>query len=363
MSRRLVLSLVSIILVILTAAGCGSRDRSGEGQNQAEDASSGPVATAPAVGQQGSTGVPQGSSAAEPKPTATSGSEETSEGALADVSPVDELDSYRAESSMSSTVDGAVTESWTMTIEYVKDPPARHTTSTSENGSTFDMIQIGNDSYIRSGEEWMAMSSTEGMENLFPAGAGISSEEYESEDCKASGSETVNGYASVHYVCDMDESAVSLGALTGTIQDVANEVWVSKEYKVPVKSVYTYTVKGSDSKLSKILYETTVTMINEPIAIEPPEGVAAPGVAEDVPVMEGAGDVFSMAGMTAYLVRSKTPAEVEAWYRDAMGAAGWTYDDSSTPPDALKYSKGERELVISLSASGADTNVTIMEQQ
>ena len=343
MRRIAAICLVLIGVLLLGTVGCGLTRLFGGGDEEGE------VATTVAVGGEASAGVTP------PAAPAASADEET----LPDLSPVDALQSYRSETLMTSMVDDAVTESWTLLIEYVKEPPAQRTLSTDADGSTYEMIQIGNDTYVSSGDEWIAVSGSEGMDYLFPAGLGFSAEDLQSKGCAARGRETVSGYASVHYVCEADEGLAALSALGGVVQNLASEVWVSDAHNVAVRSLYTHSIKGTDGKVSSTRQEVNVTAINEPITITPPEGVAAPGLGTDIPVMDGAVDILSLRDMTTFGVPGKTPTEVGDWYRETLTSAGWAYDESSIEGEVLRFSKGDRQVTIGLSATSDGSDVFI----
>jgi len=362
MRKYLAALLVLALMGTLGVAGCGSK-----GEPEAEVTPQEPAAaaatTAPSAPQREATSAPTavvGAGASPAVPAAPTSASEPSAGLAG--TP----DSYRSETTMAKTVDGTVTEAWTVTLDYVRDPLARHYTVVEMGVPEFELIQIAGVSYLGSGGEWTAMLGAESLSDVLPAGVSMSPEYAEGPDCEARGSEEVNGYRAVHYICALEGSLTGLveSLPSAELQDVASEMWVSEEHGVVVKGFYTYTVKNADGKAETMRMETNVTMINEPITIEAPAGVAAPEVVEGVPLMEGATDLFAMGLATVYTVKDKTPADVQAWYLDAMQAAGWEYDEEgSTPPDDLEFTKEGRLVAVLLSASDGDTSVTIVEQE
>ncbi len=355
MRKHTVIAVCLLGVVMFAVQGCGLVGKL-LGGDDAKGLLEGLEATAVAAGEGVATKLPGGQEATVEPPT--SAPSETTE---LQVSPVDNLNSYRSETESKSTVDGTVTDSWKITTEFVKDPPARHMLSVRADSTEFEMIQIGSDSYIRSGDEWTSMS-TSSAEGLFPTEGTL--DPSSAEGCKADGTETVNGYRSARYVCEYDEGLTALASIGGVVQEAFYKIWVSEEYGVAVRSAWSYTVKDSDGKVSHNEFTTNVTAINEPIEIVPPAGVEKAGISDDIPVMAGAADMMSIMGMTTYRVAGKTVADVATWYEQAMADAGWTYNaDESTAGANLIFTKGERKVSVVVNEASGGTDVLIMNAE
>lgn len=295
-----------------------------------------------------------------PSPTATAEPEE--EAPLSLVS-AQELDSYRQVVRMSGT---HADEEWEMEMvtEVVREPPAqryvmRVADETGEETS-FEMIQIGDTTYIGGGPEgeWMSMTSSESPD-LSDTGFIRLEDSFYSDECKYEGRQTVNGLQTKHYHCSEKALLAMPTAGGGVIQDAEGDVWVSTEYNVAVKFVFTWKGRDEDGVAVEGRWESDVTDINKPIKIEAPEGVAAAGLPDDIPMIDGAYEVSAMMGMVGFKV-DKVIAEVSKFYQAAMARNGWTLEEGAMMPNMLNFSKGDRTASFILSEEGAATQVTIM---
>ena len=95
---------------------------------------------------------------------------------------------------------------WDWTEEYTSDPKAHHLSMSTPDSSdpaktgAFEMWQIGDTSYMKSGEDAECMSfSTEGAENDIQKGSFNPSMLGSIEDAKYVGRETINGIPTKHY--------------------------------------------------------------------------------------------------------------------------------------------------------------------
>ncbi|GAG13279.1 unnamed protein product, partial [marine sediment metagenome] len=143
------------------------------------------------------------------------------------------------------------------------------------------------------------------------------------------------------------------------IQDAEGDVWVSTKYDVAVRFIFTWQGKDEDGVAVEGRWESDVTDINEPIKIEAPEGVAAAGLPDDIPMIDGARDVNAMMGIVTFIV-DKPVKDVTAYYKSAMPKNGWTFDEGGSMEFMLGFTKGDRMANFMLSEEGATTQVTIM---
>ncbi len=348
--RSKVLTTVTLALCLALAA-CGSAPRTPTSAPPAKEVST-PVPARP-------TNTP-----VTVQPTVPQGEEFE----LQQASDLSKLDSYRMQYIMQweTTKDGQKeTGSWDIQTEYVRQPPAHRTLWTStgtEQGDTFEMIQIGTDTYIRSGSEWTAMSSSDQdilggnqfMTNPFGAIAG------EKGKLVRRG-ESANGVSCDHYA--FDESTLGSPFGMASVTKAKGDTWVSTEFQVVVKYAVHYEGSGlaiggtgGDGTLD-IAFD--VTDINKPISIQAPEGVKS-AMPQDIPIIEGATEVTAMAGVVSFKT-TKTVEEVVTFYTMQLLAQGWTKDEGETP-EIVSFTKGERTAQIMLSAEDGKTNVTIIAQ-
>ena len=295
-----------------------------------------------------------------PSPTATA---EPEEEAPLELTSAEELDSYRQEF----VAEGKLgDEEWSteMVIEYVADPPASRFVITGfgeagEDVST-EMIQVGGTTYILGGPEgeWMSMTSSE-PPDLSDTGFVRLEDSFYSDECKYKGRQTVNGLQTKHYHCSEKALLAMPTAGGGVIQDAEGDVWVSTKYNVAVRFIFSWKGKDEDGVAVEGRWESDVTDINKPIKIEAPEGVAAAGLPDDIPLIDGAHDVNAMMGMVGFKV-DKAVAEVSKFYQAAMPENGWTVEEGAMMPNMLNFSKGDRTANFILGEEGATTQVTIM---
>jgi hypothetical protein len=287
---------------------------------------------------------------------------------LDQASDLSRLNSYRTRYSMKwdTTKDGQKeTGSWDVQREYVRQPPAHRTLWTSlgaGQGDTFELIQIGTDSYMRSGSEWIASTSSD--QDLFagnqfmtdPFGA-IAGEKGK----LVRRGESANGVSCDHYAFDEGTLGSPFGMVSVT--KAKGDTWVSTEFQVVVK--YTVHYEGSGLAIGGTGGDGTldiafdVTDINKPISIQAPEGVK-PAMPQDIPILEGATEVSAMAGVVSFKT-TKTVEEVAAFYTTQLLAQGWTKDEGQTP-EIVSFTKGSRTAQIMLTAEGGKTRVIIITQ-
>jgi len=299
--------------------------------------------------------------------------EVTEESLFTDVSSLAELPSYRYSANLiwDSEAEGSESGEMTILMEYQAEPPAQHMIITSSNledteDSTLEMILIEGDLYMCFGdEEWLAMTGSD-TDNLFEnAGLGwMGNMEAVVGDSEPEylGQEKIEGLLADHYSFDAD--ALSASGWTGDLgvseaSQAQMDLWVSLDYNVPIKTLLVVD-ETTDGEATRVSMEATLSDIGEDLNIQPPEGVGAPGLPEDIPVMEGASNLTVMMGIATYEI--ETPVqEATDWYLDAMRENGWTYsEDSSMPPMFMGFTKEGREVSLMLSQEEAVTTVAIM---
>ena len=132
---------------------------------------------------------------------------------------------------------------WDWAEEYTSDPKARHLSmltpdvDASDPAKTiaFEMWQIGDTSYMKSGEDEECMSfSTEGAGNDIQKGTFSPSMLGSIEDAKYVGRETINGVPTKHY-----KYSSKTGMLT-SLGEVSGETWVAIDGGYVVKDTVTW---------------------------------------------------------------------------------------------------------------------------
>ncbi len=349
MRRRLCVAVVLVVLLALGLSGCSSGPSSTEAETNVGGISM----------KKGATVVPS--------MTQEVGGDE--EGALAvDVVDVNSLDSYRQMVSWSMT-EGGVTEEWSATTEFVREPAAQRSVwqGVDKEGvaSGWETIQIGTVTYMRGlgeGEEWMSMTSQDAqpptqqvtMLSLQEAESILSS-----GHCKREGQDDVEGQPATHYVCSKEilgENA-SFQMEEGELTDGGLELWVSDEHNVQVRSIMWWEAENEEGAQQAWRMEQKIWDINRPITIEAPAGVAAPGLPDDVPLIPEATITSALSGIVSFEVDMALDAVV-AFFKEEMPDNGWSLESENK--STLTYSKEGRQAMIVLSEEEAMLTGMIM---
>jgi len=365
MLRRVRTVWVLLVVVALLLAGCGAAQRAvekavgeaveGAVSQVAESVTSAEAEPTPAKGA-------KGASSTQPTPAPTEDEEPTDEPEADDddldvsqVSALDLLDSYRMVQRITWTSeDESGTDQGTMEwqVSYVREPAAVHWLMSGAEGpdseeTYMEMIQVAGETYANFGDEWMAMTTEDPVENPWSQAASG----YITDDAKRVGRDTVNGYECIHYRTEEADSFAGVGHIG------QGEYWLSTEYDIIVRGIASWSL-DSDEESGEWEVEWNVTDINEPISITAPEGVSKPGLPEDVPLMPGAANVSSFAGISSFEIDA-TAAEVSEFYMGALEDNGWTYE-SSMIETMHTFSKEGRSLTLMVDDESTPTTVTIM---
>ena len=381
MRLRLLVAVIVLALMLVPLAGCSGQEGSSQEAVVVEelqdaalrDVEDDDADEAPELDEEGDDAA-EAESSGEPADTQD---EDEADDADSDDSPdirsLDTLDSYRQTMTTRTVSDGEVTE-WTLVMEYVRDPAATRMvwSSADEEGEeeSWETIQIGTTTYMRGDEddegqaEWISYT-TEDAED--PEAAAditnwVSAGNYlDDPSCKRQGSEDVDGQDATLYVCDAGVFGAfsSIWGATGKLIEGSVQTWVSDEHDVALRSISEWIGEDDEGIRHEYRSEAVITDINEPISIEAPAGIEAPGLPEDVPLYPGATMTMAMAGMVGFEVEAEL-ADVTAFYREQMETAGWTLD--SEFEGMLNYSKDGRTAMIVLSESDSTVEGSIMVQ-
>ncbi len=360
------LVVVAILLVAVAGLGCGTLRRAQDTISAVDEA----VQTAKEVAESVDTPGPDTDSEQEQTP-ADAEPGDAVEAEDIEVLPVDALDSYRQETTMRVTEDGE-TEGWTMMVEFVREPPASHMVwrSIDDDGETsvWEMIQIDTVTYMRTSDrgepgEWMSMTSEDAQppEQDTALFDWLGPSQYtDDEHCTQSrGRADVNGHPAVHFSCSKEVFGDLFGiwVLGGKLLSGSAEAWISTEYQVPVRVITQWEAEDADGTAHAMYMERVVSAINEPLVIEAPEGVAGPGLPDDIPLYPGARITYAMTGMASFEVEADID-DVMAYYMEEMVANGWDAGDSSG--EMHTFSKNGRDAMLVFAEDGDTVTVTVM---
>ncbi|MHB9034835.1 MAG: hypothetical protein ACYC6L_17530, partial [Anaerolineae bacterium] len=312
MKWRQLLAVVLVLVVSFSAAGCSLINQAVQtaATASATTAASSSEATqatrAPNSKTSGETAVPTQESASSDSETTTDQVDTSSLKKLADMNSYHLVQSGKFTdvfSDSTSSVSTISIEDW-----EVKDPPASHSVYTSqkdaETPSTLEVYKIGADTYMKSStsNDWVTMSTSDESSNSSFGEMGWFTDPSSvmNEQGKLIGVEDVNGVSAKHYLYTGDK--VFAGLTSGTSEVSQADVWVSEKYNLVVKYSSKWQATDEDGTQHSWTFESEVSELDQPITINPPEGVAKPGVPEDVPIMEGATELSTFAGVANFKV-------------------------------------------------------------
>ena len=281
-----------------------------------------------------------------------------------------QLDSYRAAISYELTNDDGSMQTLSFEQAEVRDPPAQHLRIASAEGE-IEYIQIGDQLWIRFGEEWI--QSTADDADLGEDFGGMLSDptdwlgDIEDGDYEYLGRETVNGVRARHYRAEydagwlalLDQSDVDVDA---DIDSGVADVWIADESDLPQFVVrYVIDLEGQiDGDDGSAILTQDVTDVNEDIVIQPPEGVESGGLPEGIPVYPEATSLTSFGGMTTFETTDDLEA-VDSYYVDALEAEGWEEGEGGFATENMVSSAWSKDDVgLSLTISSDDDVVTVL---
>lgn len=359
--------LVALMVITLAVAACGSKKATTEPTAEAK-ATTAPTATeAKATVAPTKTAVkeePTKAPTATPEPTV----EEIALGSVTEGLAL--LKSYKSAFTLAwegKDEDGQpVTGVWDMVEEFTREPLAQRIIITTQEDEdkkpeAFEMITIGDVAYMVTMDDQgetscMSFSSSDtGVteQGLYtPAMLGsISGARY-------SGTETVNGVRTKHYV--WKESSVVLAGLSSA----SGDVWVTTDGKTVVKYATKATGKGmffgSSQGEGTVSVEYNLTEIDGRFEIAEPPGCATP--AADIPMMADARERSTFGEMVMYSSPSAM-ADVVAFYKDEMPKSGWQLSGDPTEMEELAmldFTKDGRKASVMISYDADDELTSVM---
>ena len=360
MNRNTILGMVVIVLAT-AALACSTFS------GKAPDA----AATVQAVATEAKSGTPVATAKPGSVPTTAPGGDNPLSLKSRD-SGLDKLKSYKMKwvAEWKATEAGATdSASFNWTEEYVANPKALHwlwnIASSKDKATNMEWWQIGNTTYMQTTEggkpQCISFSSDDAKDQLAqglfnPGSLGSV------RDAKYVGAETVNGVKTKHYKYD-EKGAALFGAAK-----VAGDMWVAVDGGYVVKE--TVNVSGASGLFGlgskakgdgKWTWE--LTDIDKPLTIKAPEGCG--GAAADIPLMSDASEKSMMGDIIIYKTASKV-ADVVAFYKKQMPAAGWKAGDEPSVTDelaTLEFTKNDQQASIMITVDKNKTQVMITVQK
>ncbi len=286
-----------------------------------------------------------------------------------DTGALSELDSYRARLHWEVAKADGTTEDFTLEQAATRDPQAEHFLMEAADGS-MEYIEIGNQTWMRFGDQWMQSSSDEADPEEF--GDAISSGEdwisdVDEGEYEFVGREEVNGIQARHYTLEYEQGWLGLLGDAADVDDLERgvaDVWIADEPDLPefvVRFVIEAEYEGDDEQ-GTVTMSQDVYDVNEPFTIEPPEDAAAGGLPEGVPLYPDATDLTSFGTMTTFTVDDDVTT-VAGFYNEALTGAGWSETDESIATEEMvtsQWEKGDQTLTLSVVGEDDGTTVLIM---
>lgn len=172
------------------------------------------------------------------------------------------------------------------------------------------------------------------------------------------GEETINGVATHHY--RFDETNITQE--NGELRDVRGDIFISQEHQYVVRMVVDGVGDmGDDDQPSEgnIHFELNVLDVDQSFTIDVP--AECDSAAAEFPVMEGASELTTFAGLTTYSVNA-TLEDVVAFYEEEMALRGYESSEDSffTEGTALMTFVAEGQPTVSVTLGTEDGEVTVL---
>ncbi len=359
------LTLISL-LAILVLSACGGKEE--PTPTAASTTAGGATTAAPEATRTGSV-APTNS------PTVSAEST-TTDDSLAGVpdfnTTLSQFSSYRWEMAFKFTGDNGVEKSGAFGIIASVEPPARQMTVTSpdpdpDTGATTTMImtQIGDTAYMVMSEGCINISGDSFDPNEVLSGF-TSPEEWLSnlnDARRVRPNETINEVESRHYTFDQ----VAFALPDTNIENASGDLYVAEDGNYVTRYAFTYQVEAgffSDADgPGTVTYEFNLLDVNQPVTITVPEGCEA--ISNAYPMLDDADTVVNMTGMVSYST-SHTAEEAAEFYKEALAAEGWTYDEAASMQAgsfmSLAFTRESSQLNISLATDASSGKTTVLLQ-
>jgi hypothetical protein len=246
---------------------------------------------------------------------------------------------------------------------------------TGAQGSTVEMVQIGTQTWVRFGDQWIQSTGTE---DQMMQGMTLSPKEVVGDLeglQRVRPDEKVNGVDSRHYRFNEKTATKFQSQAFVGLTKYQGDIWIAKggdEYIVRM------ILQGEGEKVElfeelengKVRFTYDVYDVNKPLTIEPPTTAAPtlPGFAEgELPTVEGA-EIKLSTGSMIILHTERKPEDVVKFYRESLKDLGW--EEEGEPMIAgdvsmLRFKKGEvtLNLMVTVDKGTKKTAVTLTAQK
>ncbi|MBN1873450.1 MAG: hypothetical protein JXA33_04405 [Anaerolineae bacterium] len=375
--------LLVVVLLTMSLACLGSGGKETVVPTE-EAVSSGETVKATAVPADEKQPEPTAKAAVATKPTTK---EESTAGGevLADLqlSAWDALDSYRGTMTLRyEGVDGNTGE-MTMLQEATKDPlamrylitvqgqmPGQEILDTSDESMEIEVIQIGDQQWMRFGEMWM-QTSGENSASMEDFTQFIDTEDLDQvlkdKNMKYIGKENVNGVQTRHY---QGAYNALLGGFFAAGQDIKSgtiEMWIADgaglpnfviKMEVEAEGILEIDEETGTQVEGKMVITQEVQEINQPITITAPED-AGGAMPEDVPEYPNSEGLSAFGGMITFNTTDAVE-DVTTFYEGAMAEAGWTAQEESFLGPTWEKDGRTLSLLVNVDENTGMTSVVIM---
>ena len=173
-------------------------------------------------------------------------------GASVEVASLDDLDSYRLDWSVQMQMSAGGGTKMSYTMEWVREPPARHLVMSIGGGPFGEYTWIGDTIWAKMGDTWMQATEEDAADAFDQLGEVMTPD----SDMVLAGEETVNGVRCKHYVYDFGDM-------------MHKEIWVADQSDLPpivIRGMFRMETTQMVTEAEGNVYD-----INTPITIEPPK--------------------------------------------------------------------------------------------
>lgn len=284
-----------------------------------------------------------------------------------------QFDSYRMQVDMRFEGIADTSNSGTMTMVTARtvEPPATSVemslsgsfaedSEAEAGGVTLTFVEVGDQSYsVIPGVGCISglgsAEATAEFDSVFEADDLVN----EINDPEYVGEESINGVATNHY--RFDES--NLSQADQELRDVRGDIYVSQEHAYVVRMVFDAVgeIDGDEQPAEgNMHFELNVLDVDQPITIEAPADCESANA--EYPVMDGAAELASFAGLTTYSINAPLE-DVVTFYQDEMALRGYQMSEDSffTESTALMTftAEGQPSVTVTLGAEGEEVAVLI----
>jgi hypothetical protein len=379
--KRFPLFALAVVILLLAATACGgSKPSAAEPKTAAQPAAQSKTDSKPSAQPAAEKATPTEEVSADEPTAEPEATEPAAEPTAADDSlsiesraaGLDKLKSYRMKwlAEWKGTDNGKdESGSWNWVEEYSSDPKGLHwiwdiaDSSDANKNTGMEMWQIDNASYMQTkdadGKAQCMSFSSDDQSNQLTKGIFSPDSLGRVEDAKYVGTEDVNGIKAKHY--KYDNKGVTLAGMG----QVTGEMWVAVDGGYIVKDTVSWKGTaglfglGSSTSQGDGKWTWELSDVDKPIDLKVPENCAS--AASDLPIMADAKEKSQFGDMISYTTGGKM-ADVAAFYKDKMKAAGWAEEEGGLSMDemaSLSFTKDTQKASVMITTSDGKTSVVV----